>query len=346
MSLLRLDVWEQIVVSNPVVLQPCATMQLLGAGGEPLTVHGWAQVSLKLGSNCFLINKVVVSSLTSQAILGLDFLVDQQATISLTNRTLQLKEGGCDIPLEAPPIAGDDPIAKCYICSASTDEIPPRSSMQIQGTVSGADRGLWLLEETPKRLPVAVAWGLVEVTSTSIPVIVLNPLEEPVTLYRAMELATLQEVDEPTACEVGSVEGGQTTAVEQHKQEMLWDLVEKSPPDLSQNEKDLFYHLLLSYAYVIAYSAADLGRTSVLTHNIPTGNAAPIRQSVRRISPRQRQNVQQMLTQMLNGGIVEPSTGPWASPIVLVQKKDGSTRFCVDYRKLNNITQKDAYPLP
>ena len=127
---------------------------------------------------------------------------------------------------------------------------------------------------------------------------------------------------------------------------MLWDLVEKSSPDLSQNEKDLFYHLLLSYAYVIAYSAADLGRTSVLTHNISTGNAAPIHQSVRRISPRQRQKVQQMLTKMLNGGIDEPSTSPWASSIVLVQKKDGSIRFCVDYQKLNNVTQKDAYPLP
>ena len=147
------------MVSNPVVLQPCATLQLLGAGGETLTVHGRAQVSLKLGSNCFLINTVVVSSLTSQAILGLDCLVDQQATISLANRTLQLKEGGCDIPLEGQPIVGD-PITKRYISSASTVEIPPRSSMQIQGTVSGADRGLWLLEETLKQLPVAVVWGV------------------------------------------------------------------------------------------------------------------------------------------------------------------------------------------
>ena len=49
---------------------------------------------------------------------------------------------------------------------------------------------------------------------------------------------------------------------------------------------------------------------------------------------------------MLSWGIVEPSQGPWSSPIVLVKKKDGSTRFCVDFRKVNDLTRKDAQPLP
>ena len=77
-----------------------------------------------------------------------------------------------------------------------------------------------------------------------------------------------------------------------------------------------------------------------------TGDADPVRQPPRRLPFHQRSMVKQMLDDMLSKEVIEPAAGPWSSPIVLVPKKDGSIRFCVDFRRLNSLTKKDAQPLP
>ena len=62
--------------------------------------------------------------------------------------------------------------------------------------------------------------------------------------------------------------------------------------------------------------------------------------------PQKRQELQLLIAEMLDKDVIQPSNSPWASPVVLVRKKDGTSRFCVDYRKVNSVTRKDAYPLP
>ena len=89
-----------------------------------------------------------------------------------------------------------------------------------------------------------------------------------------------------------------------------------------------------------------VGYTSLVKHEIDVGNAQPIRQSVRRQSPAQRDILDKEIDKVLKTGQAVPSHSPWASPVVLVRKKDGSARLCIDYRKLNAVTKKDAYPLP
>ena len=88
------------------------------------------------------------------------------------------------------------------------------------------------------------------------------------------------------------------------------------------------------------------GQTSLIEHGIQTGEAPPIRLPPYRLPHAYRDIVQKELREMLAHGIIEPSTSDWAAPIVLVKKKDGSLRLCVDYRRLNSVSKADAYPMP
>ena len=80
--------------------------------------------------------------------------------------------------------------------------------------------------------------------------------------------------------------------------------------------------------------------------NIDTGDAPPRRQPVRRTPFAVRTEIARQLREMQSQGVIEPSSRPWASPVVLVRKKDGSLRFCIDYRHLNLVTKPDVFPLP
>lgn len=82
------------------------------------------------------------------------------------------------------------------------------------------------------------------------------------------------------------------------------------------------------------------------SHKINTGRNIPIKQRPRRLPYAYRDEADQQIQEMLANGIITPSVSPWSSPIVLVRKKNGDLRFCVDYRKLNQITLNDSHPLP
>ena len=122
--------------------------------------------------------------------------------------------------------------------------------------------------------------------------------------------------------------------------------LESGVEGLTSQQRAKLHSRLREYVEVISLRNGDLGRTSGVRHKIDTQGASPVRQSARRLPFHQRNEVRQMLDQMLQQGVIEPAHGPWSSPIVLVKKKDGSTRFCIDFRKLNDVTRKDAQPLP
>ena len=104
--------------------------------------------------------------------------------------------------------------------------------------------------------------------------------------------------------------------------------------------------LLEEYQHLFALNLKELGKTSLVQHEIRLSNNTPFKERYRRIPPHQYEEVRKHLQEMLDIGAIHRSTSPWASPVVLVRKKDRSLQFCIDLRKLNNQTIKDAQSLP
>ena len=126
------------------------------------------------------------------------------------------------------------------------------------------------------------------------------------------------------------------------REEQLLSALSLDSVQLGSSEHQQLQALVTEFADIFALSNLELGRTTVVEHSIDTNNHHPVRQPPRRVPFSLRGKVIELIDEMLEQGVIVPSS----SPIVLVAKKDGSTRFCVDYRKLNAITKLDVFPLP
>ena len=114
----------------------------------------------------------------------------------------------------------------------------------------------------------------------------------------------------------------------------------KRPCDLDQATD-----LLMDYLDIIS-EGDRYGKTDLIEHEIHTKDIPPIKMKNRPFNPVMEAKLKSQVDNWLSQGVIEPSTSPWSFRLVPVPKKNGKTRFCIDYRKLNEATLKDSYPLP
>ena len=141
----------------------------------------------------------------------------------------------------------------------------------------------------------------------------------------------------------------QTILTEAERQDLLLEKIDLSGLDKwpwEQAEKAC--SLLREYHDIFALEKRDKGRTSAVEHKIvlKDPNTPPFKERFRWIPPPQVEEVRSHLKLMLDAGVVKPSNSPWCNAVILVQKKDESLRFCIDFRRLNSLTVKDSHPLP
>ena len=206
----------------------------------------------------------------------------------------------------------------------------------------------------PGRFNICAASALVTVSPSGlVPVRIINVTPKTIKIFRFTNLGKLLCADNNIATILSLSEDNSVPQKVSHGYHDLdargteTNLAEYDiSSDLPLEQAQHLEYFLTKNVDVFSQGLDDLGRTSIVHHEITTDGTPPIRQRPYRTAPLQRELITQHITSMLETDIIEPSVSPWASPVVLVKKKDGSTRFCIDYRKLNAVTKKDSYPLP
>ena len=317
---------------------------LKGLDGQRIEVLGTTTLQMSIGETTVR-QHVWVARIKEDCILGADFLRKQDCVIDYPQNIYCI--GNSNVPMQ---VDTDD--IKCFrVVLERAVKIPGNTEMVISAkleTPPGEARcGTVGPTEIARRTKgIIVGRTLVDLRQKNIPVRVINLSSSRTKLSRGTEIA----VCEPIACITPLAESPskeQTiTPKAQSVPDHLQDLYERSTNELNQEQATEVASLLKEYGDVFSKGPNDIGRAKGTTHKINTGDAQPIKQAPRRIPVKKRDEAARAVNEMEQQGIVEPSSSFWCAPVVLVRKKDGSTRFCVDYRKLNDVTRKDSFPLP
>ncbi len=211
---------------------------------------------------------------------------------------------------------------------------------------------------------LVIARSLVDTSYRTIPVRCMNLSEDLIRLKRGYLLGNLfnltsedvltKEFPEEQNAHIRNIAevevnrnsdatGADSSTVPEHLREMY----EEACTNVESPEiKKRLIEILIQYQDAFAKSKMDVGSFTGISHRIDTGCAAPIRQPLRRTPRGFEAEEEKNLKEQLQAGVIRASSSPWASAVVLVRKSDGTVRWCIDYRQLNDCTKKDAYPLP
>lgn len=328
------------------------------ANGGHLTVHGEGTFQMMLG-NVSVSKSVLVAEIEDDVLLGADILqCDEKGAANLLLREGIMEFRGKKIALyrqrrEVPAVF--------KVRSADHYIVPGMSEMIIEGFIENGGTGnLTLIESHPQlaeKCEVVVATGLVDQSKKpSVPLLVINPHPNPASIKQDMVVGLAEtvavedchsfDVPQNSSEEMKCRRANSSLQTENPLPEHLQTLYLDAATDCNESQQDQVAALLLEFAEVFSKNGEDLGLTHLTEHSIETGDSRPFKQPPHRVPAAFAGEDKKAIEKLQRQGVIRPSSSPWASPIVLVHKKDGTVRFCTDYRWLNQCTKKDAFPIP
>ena len=344
-------------------LQPLTEdVQLQAADKGLLVVRGIIKISVNIDDETFEWD-AYVADICDDGLIGFDFLhhfncsLEARRGLRINNRlvptVLKTELTGYAVYVKSDIVI---PASSEFIVSGWTDALDGHEDRIINTIIEP-------ISNREGSVPLHVARCLVDVArhSSDLPVRIANTSVEAIHLYSGTRIASIQPVSEiheldddgkPSSDMTSNICGVNVVTAPGRECDIdtwpdnLKALYERSCAGLNSYERDQLAALIGKHRRTFAKSLTDHGRTSIVQHAIDTGDAVPIKQRPCRPPRAFEQEEEKIIKDQLDASIIRESTSAWSSPLVYVKKRDGITRQCVDYRKLNDVTRKDAYPLP
>ena len=313
---------------------------LSSASGDTLHVRGQVELEFSIGGKHYSYPFKVVTNLSQSIIMGADFMTDHGVRIYYDKR--QIVVGGVAVPFER------DMYFASLVRICHTTVIKPQTAVRLLVKRKDAPyfrEGQELEIVSSEQGYLAQEPGLM-VSNTLVtnnktgrfPLLIANNTNKTVKLRRGWVVGQLSAVEHVQVCSLQ-----QNPPDSAPKQKSPLDETEIDAP---QCHLPKVKQLVGKHSHLFANCDSELGQTDSVKCTINTGTSEPVKIRPYRTPLQDRETVSKAIEEWEKAKIIRRSQSPWSSSLVVVGKKDGTKRICVDYRKLNEVTKKSSYPLP
>jgi hypothetical protein len=335
---------------------------LTASNGTNIDVLGSIELNLEIGNQSINgASCLVVNGLTYELIIGSDLILHHLGTIVINSSGLHFQHNSKSIvviPRQAMRITKLDQREFClllvkpmklesaesYSMEITTDELqlPPNSKpMDIIFTISN------------DKLTHVVQTQITSSKVYTLKIIITNSSGQPLSLPAFTIIGQLQLVNQITPAVHNGINSmlvpEYSDITEQELIQNLKNCLDEQHKEMDIANEDEFNQLcelLCGFPQVFASNPKCPTQTTKTVHYIDTGDALPIQRKPYPIAHAEEATIRSEIEMLLQHGLIERSNSDWGFPIVMVDKKDGSRRMCIDYRKLNQVTKASTYPLP
>ena len=344
------------IPSKQIMSRQTPDVHVKGATGHKLEVVEKVQLKFKLGTMILVQDFHVVENFKRSVLLGIDFLITNKATVDFGKRSLAI--GNQIILLKDKHVDPDCALvhvrSRQALMPGSVNFVEVSTNMSKKNDrpllISPLDNCPVLRDQPGVYIPSVLMkktstllLPIINQTSTTIHL----KRREPLGIVEAICQQDVTEMPHNNTVEEETLEAEAMTIEEKDdlRKQQLWESLRLD--HLSPKYREELEKVIKQYRHLFALHDIELGQTNLVEMRLETGDHPPVRKRPYQMPFSQRPLLEKHLEDLLNSGIIRPSNSPWASPIVVVPKKDGTLRMAIDYRATaNKALIPNSYPLP